>query len=270
MIHVSEIKISDLLFLVPFILIIIIWTLLSALGIVNPILISNPYEVFQQLIAMLFQQTADGHSLLLTQIYYSYYRLFVSFGIASCVGVAFGILMGMSRLLNWFFDPILTLLMPIPGIAWAPVFMVWMGFGDIVIISVAAFAAFFPVVYNVSAGVRHIKKEYVWAAQSMGAKKRTLFWKIYLPFASPYIYTGLKLGLARGWKTVIAVEMIAASMWGLGFMIYTARDFFNYSVIYAGIVITAISFYLLEQVVIRWFEDRTIARWGMLRTGDLS
>lgn len=259
----SGISISDYYFLVPLILIIVVWTVASSLHIVNPVLISNPLEVAQTIMELLNKQTTDGHSVLLTHIYASYYRLVVSFLIAACAGVFLGILMGTNRVVNWFFDPVLTLLMPIPGIAWAPIFMIWIGFGDATIITVSALAAFFPIVYNTSAGVQNIAKEYVWAARSMGAGKKCLFWKIYLPFSSVHIYTGLKLGLARGWRTIIAVEMLAAAAWGLGFMIFNAREYLLPSVIYAGIAITAVTFYLLEYFVIRWFEEKTIVRWGM-------
>jgi ABC-type nitrate/sulfonate/bicarbonate transport system permease component len=269
MMKYPEFRISDLYFLVPFILILVIWTLVSTLGIVNPVLISNPVEVFRTITELMGGQTPNGHSVLLTQMYASYYRLVVSFLIAACVGICFGILMGTSRIVNWFFDPVLTLLMPIPGIAWAPIFMIWIGFGDNTIITVSALAAFFPIVYNTSAGVRHINMEYVWAARSMGAGRLSLFRSVYIPFSSVHIYTGLKLGLARGWRTVIAVEMLAATMWGLGFMIFDAREYLLPSVIYAGIVITAVTFYMLEHFVIRWCEERTIIRWGMLDAGDV-
>jgi len=263
----SKIKISDFYFMVPFILIIIVWFALSYFKIINPILISNPYEVLQTIIKLFEKKTTGGQSYLLTNISASYYRLILSFCIASVIGVTFGILMGTSGKISWFFNPILTLFMPIPGIAWAPIFMIWIGFGDITIIAVSALAAVFPIIYNTSAGVSHIDKEYVWAAQSMGAKNSDLFLKVYLPFSSVDIFTGLKLGLARCWRTVIAVEMIAATMWGLGFMIFDAREYLLPSVIYAGIVITAITFYIIENFVIRWFEERTIVRWGMINKG---
>jgi len=269
MIHFREIDGSDFLFLIPFAVIIVLWTLVSKFGIINPVLISNPFQVAETIWNLLIKQTADGHSVLLTHIGQSYFRLFISFIIAALIGVGFGILLGAREKWYLFFNPVLTILMPIPGIAWAPIFMLWIGFGDPTIITVAALAAFFPIVYNTAAGVRHMEKELIWAARSMGAKNSTLFLRVYIPHAAAYIFTGLRLGLARGWRTVIAVEMIAASLWGLGFMIFDAREYLLPSVIYAGIIILAVSYYLLDSVLIRWIESRTIDRWGMRETGGL-
>lgn len=260
---------SDFLFLVPFAVIIVVWTLVSATGIINPVLISNPAAVAETIWRLLVTETSDGHSVLLAHIGASFYRLFLSFGIAAAIGVAFGIVIGTRPWWYWFFNPVLTILMPIPGIAWAPIFMLWLGFGDPTIVTVSALAAFFPIVFNTAAGVRHMDRELVWAAQSMGAKNATLFLKVYIPHAAAYIFTGLRLGLARGWRTVIAVEMIAASLTGLGFMIFDAREYLLPSIIYAGIIILAVSYYLLDSVVIGWIESRTIDRWGMRETGGI-
>jgi len=154
--------------------------------------------------------------------------------------------------------------MPIPGIAWAPIFMIWLGFGDPTIITVGALAAFFPIVYNTAAGVRSVKKEMIWAAQSMGADEKTIFFKVLLPSSAAFIFTGFKLGLARGWRTIIAVEMIAASLWGLGFMIFDARDYLQPSIIYGGIIVLAALYFFIESLI-KLIEQKTIEKWGMVR-----
>ncbi|NIP67009.1 ABC transporter permease subunit, partial [Candidatus Bathyarchaeota archaeon] len=165
-----------------------------------------------------------------------------------------------------FFDPLITVAMPIPGIAWAPIFILHpnLGFSDYTIVAVGALAGFFPVLYNTAAGVRSVERKLVWSARSMGASRRTVFQKIYLPSSAPHLFTGLKLGLARAWRTMIAVELIAGSLSGLGYMIFEARENTQPYKIYGGIVILAIIYFLFE-LIIRWLEKNSIQKWGMVR-----
>lgn len=265
MVRINKADPSDFYFLLPLTSLIIIWTVLGKYNYINPVLISSPIEVLSTTYDLLYKTGSNGYSLLLSHIYYSLSRLTIAFIGAGFIGCFIGILMGSKSYVYKLLDPIITITMPIPGIAWAPIFMVWFGIGNNAILAAATLAAFFPIVYNVSAGVLTVNKEYIWAAQTMGAKNSNLFLKVYLPSIAAYLFTGLKLGLARGWKTVIAVEMIAASMWGIGFMIFDAREFLHPSVIYAGIIILGLIYYFIEHVVIKYIEKNTIEKWGMVK-----
>jgi len=255
---------SIIYFFVPILLFLLGWELVSGTKLVNPALISSPSEIFQ-ILYELFKPGARsflGHSILL-DISQSLYRLASAFSIATVCGLGLGMLMGRNKYVHRFFDPLITMAMPIPGIAWAPIFMLWLGFGDPTIITVGALAAFFPIVYNTAAGVRSVKEKLVWSALSMGANDKTVFLKVLLPSSAAHIFTGFKLALARGWTAIISVEMIAATLLGLGYMIFTARDYLRPSIIYSGIMILAAVFYLIDKIV-RWFEKHTIEKWGMV------
>ena len=245
-------------------IILVAWEAFSRLNILSPSLISRPSEIFTVLYDLLSKTAPSGMPLLLAHIYSSLYRLLYAYLIALAVGIGLGILMGQNDKVYWFFEPLITLALSIPGIAWAPIFMVWLGFGDPTILTVGVLAAFFPIVYNTAAGVRSIKKELIWAAQSMGADEKTIFFKVLLPASLGYIFTGIKLGLARGWRTIIAVEMIAGTLWGLGFMIYDAREYLRPSIIYAGIIVLAVTYFVIEGLI-KLLEKRTIEKWGMVR-----
>lgn len=257
---------SIVYFLIPILIILIGWELFSRQGVINPVLISKPSQISVVLYDLLKAQSASGHSILVIHIFTSLYRLVFAFIMAAIVGVGLGILMGTNSYIYRFFDPLITVLMPIPGIAWAPIFMLWLGFGDPTIITVGALATFFPIVYNTATGVRSIEKRLIWSAQSMGADRKAIFVKVSLPGAAAYILTGFKLGFARGWRTIIAVEMIAASLWGLGFMIFDAREYLQPSIIYGGILILATIYLLIENVLIKSVERRTVTKWGLVGT----
>ncbi len=251
--------------LIPLAFVFVGWEICSRLEIVEPALLSRPSEIMRVLNRLLTEQTDAQHSVLLTHIFSSLYRLFLSLILASLIGISLGILMGINRYVRKFFDPLLSALAPIPGIAWTPLFLIWLGFGDLTIITVGFLAAFFPIVYNTAAGVRSINQKLVWAAQSVGVNKLSLLIKVYIPSSLNYIFTGFKLGLARGWRTIIAVEMIAATLWGLGFMIFDAREYLQSSVIYGGIMILAFTYLFIEKVIISWMEKKTVTKWGMVR-----
>ena len=202
---------------------------------------------------------------MMAHIFASLYRLFLALVIATVAGVVLGVLMGANRHVYSFFDPLITIIMPIPGIAWAPIFMIWLGFGDPTIITVGTVAAFFPIVYNTAAGIRSIDQKLIWAARSTGANRATVFFRVHIPASAAYIFTGFKLGLAQAWRTIIAVEMLAATLWGLGYMIFDARDYLCPSIIYGGIIILAVIYLLIERIFIGWLERRTIIKWGMIR-----
>jgi ABC-type nitrate/sulfonate/bicarbonate transport system permease component len=159
--------------------------------------------------------------------------------------------------------------MSIPGIALAPLFIIWFGFGDPTIISLGALSAFFPVVYSTAAGVRSVNRQMVRAAQIMGASPLQVIANVHLPWSAAFVFNGLKLGLARGWMTVIAVEFVAASNFGLGYMIWYATERLRADIVYSGIFVMIVIYFLLDKLLIQSIESRTISRWGMItRKGE--
>ena len=85
-----------------------------------------------------------------------------------------------------------------------------------------------------------------------------------LPGALPFILTGLRLGLAQAWRILVGVEMLAAVPWGLGWMIFGAREFLNTDVMLTGVVVIGAIGLTLEKLVFKRLEDITVVRWGMM------
>jgi NitT/TauT family transport system permease protein len=191
-------------------------------------------------------------------------RLIVGFGMAAVVGVALGIIMGRSRRAEDIFLPLVSIGAPIPGLAYAPLFLLWFGLGDVGAVILVGFVSAFPIILNSWTGVKAVKEVWVRAAQVMGASDRRLFRQVILPGALPYILTGLRLGLAQAWRILVAVEMLAAVPWGLGWMIFGAREFLNTDVMLAGIVVIGIIGLALEKLVFQRLEQFTVVRWGMI------
>jgi NitT/TauT family transport system permease protein len=178
--------------------------------------------------------------------------------------VLLGIAMGRYRRAEDLLMPLVSIGAPIPGLAYAPLFLLWFGLGDTGSIILVAFVSAFPVILNSWTGVKAVKEIWIRAAQTMGADERRLFRHVILPGALPYILTGLRLGLAQAWRILVAVEMLAAVQWGLGWLIFGAREFLNTDAMLAGIAVIGAIGLALEKLVFQRLENYTVVRWGMI------
>jgi NitT/TauT family transport system permease protein len=193
-------------------------------------------------------------------------RLLSGFGLAAIVGLTIGVLMGRSRRAEDICLPLVSILAPIPGLAYTPLFLLWFGPGEVAAVLLVAFVSMFPVIYNSWTGVKAVKEIWLRSAQSMGADKRRMFRYVILPGALPYILTGLRLGLAQAWRILVAVEMLAAVPWGLGWLIFGAREFLNTDAMMAGVLVIAVIGLALEKFVFQQLENYTVVRWGMMES----
>jgi NitT/TauT family transport system permease protein len=244
---------------VPFIVAAAVWQAFSLLG-------PFPQKLFprlETLVATFVHLAATG--ILGIHALYTVLRLIASFLLAGLAGVGLGIVIGRYRWAEDFFLPLVSIGNPIPGLAYAPLFVLWFGLGDIPAVLLVAFAAAFPIVLNTWTGVRAVKEIWIRAAQAMGAPDHQLFWKVVLPSALPYVLTGLRLGLARAWRVLVAVEMLTSVKLGLGWLIFGAREFLNTDVMLAGIAVIGVIGLLLEKLVFQKIEEMTVVRWGMMQ-----
>ena len=242
----------------PFIVVGALWEAVARLG-VFPAQFFPPLETIAAAFARLCASGVLPHHAFDTLV-----RLTAGFGLAACVGIAAGVLMGRSRRAEDVLLPLVSIGAPIPGLAYAPLFLLWFGPGNIPAIALVAFVSAFPVIYNSWTGVKAVKEIWLRSAQAMGADDRRLFRAVVLPGALPYIVTGLRLGLAQAWRILVAVEMLAAVPWGLGWLIFGAQEFLNTDVMLAGIGVIAVIGLGLEKLVFQPLENFTVVRWGMM------
>ena len=242
----------------PFLVLALAWELTAHLGIFPPRL----FPPLEDVAAALVRLTADGilpHHVLDTLV-----RLLAGFALAALLGIAIGFAMGRSRRAEDIFLPLVSIGAPIPGLAYAPLFLLWFGLGNKTAVLLVGFVSAFPIIFNTWTGVKAVKEIWVRSAQAMGADNRRLLRHIILPGALPYILTGLRLGLAQAWRILVGVEMLAAVPWGLGWMIFGAREFLNTDVMLAGVAIIGVIGLALEKLVFQRLEQFTVVRWGMM------
>ena len=191
-------------------------------------------------------------------------RLLSGFALAAVIGVAIGIAMARSRRAEDILLPLVSIGAPIPGLAYAPLFLLWFGLGNLSAVLLVGFVSSFPVIFNTWTGVKAVKEIWLRSAQALGADDTRLFRHVILPGALPYILTGLRLGLAQAWRILVGVEMLAAVPWGLGWLIFGAREFLDTDVMLSGIVVIAAIGLALEKLVFARLETFTVVRWGMM------
>jgi ABC-type nitrate/sulfonate/bicarbonate transport system permease component len=218
----------------------------------NPVLMPSPLDVLRTGIDLV----ESGE--LQRDILASLSRVLQGFAIAAVAGVALGMAVGRSRLLEALVDPMLELLRPIPPLAFLPMMVLWFGIGEASKISFIAYAAFFPIFTTTLEGIKYVDPLLLRAAASLGASRRDLFRYVVLPAATPSIITGLRLGFGLSFFVIVAAEFIAADR-GLGYLINDARTFFLVSQMLLGAAVIGLIGFgfnrllrLLEARLLRW------------------
>lgn len=167
------------------------------------------------------------------------YRAFAGFGLAAVAGIAIGILIARLPLARWFFDPLVSIGLPMPKIAFLPVFILWFGVFDWSKILMAAFSAVFPVIVASWAAAEGVERVMLWSALSLGAGRRQLLWEIALPASLPQIFTGLQVALPIALIVEIVSEMAMGGE-GIGGAIITEMRFADSPGVFSGIIAIAI------------------------------
>lgn len=199
------------------------------------------------ILASLWQLLASGD--LVTDAKASALRSYSGFLLGAVMGVGIGLLSAVWRQAQAFFDPLVSVLYPVPKIALLPVIITWLGFGDVSKIVLIAIAVFFPTFINTFYGARGTPLNLIWAARNMGASRMYIFWHVVLPAALPPIFTGLRSGLALSFVVLFATEMVGSHN-GLGDLIIRAEEAMRYDWMYAAIITIGLMGFISDRVLL--------------------
>ncbi|MDP2800267.1 MAG: nitrate ABC transporter permease, partial [Phreatobacter sp.] len=148
-------------------------------------------------------------------------RVAIGFGLAALVGIAVGTLVGQSTWAMRGLDPIFQVLRTVPPLAWLPISLAAFRDANPSAIFVIFITAIWPILINTSVGIRNIPQDYRNVAAVLRLNQIEFFWKIMLPSAAPYIFTGLRIGVGLAWLAIVAAEMLTGGV-GIGFFIWDA------------------------------------------------
>lgn len=161
------------------------------------------------------------------------------FALATALGVGFASLLSFSRLLRAAIYPLIVIIQLVPKIAWTPLFMVWAGIGWPSRLTIATFIAFFPIFIAMVAGLDSTDRSLVRLCRGLTATGWRTFWRVRLPASTPFLFSGLKIGITLAVIGVIVAEFISASE-GLGFLILKSAALLQTDVILAAITMLCV------------------------------
>ena len=235
-----------------------VWIAVTGSGLwpplVNPTFLPSPLTVAQTFLK-LANSGYQGHTLA-HHFLISLMRFGIAFGVCIAVGVPVGLLMGMHSGVRAVLDPPIETTRPIPKLALLPLFIIWFGIGELSK-TIVSIAALFPMM-SIAAmqAVRSVSIRKIQAAQSLGASRSMIFWRVLLPASLPGIFTGIRVAVGIGVTMLVGAEMVATSD-GIAWMALTAADFVQTDVVLVGVLVMAALGYSLD-LLVRWLERRLV------------
>ena len=175
-------------------------------------------------------------------------RVAVGFALSAVVGIAVGLLIGTSKLAMRGLDPIFQVLRTVPPLAWLPLSLAAFREAQPSAIFVIFITSVWPIIINTAVGVRNVPADYRNVAAVIRLRGPAFFWKIVLPAAAPYIFTGLKIGIGLSWLAIIAAEMLIGGV-GIGFFVWDAWNSSNLSDIIVALVYVGLVGFALDRIV---------------------
>ncbi|TCS32732.1 NitT/TauT family transport system permease protein [Paucimonas lemoignei] len=185
-------------------------------------------------------------------------RLGSGYGAALAFGIGFGLIGAVLFFFREVLKSAIIILQSIPSIAWVPLFLIMMGFGNLPIIVVVAIAAFFPAALSVMNATESVQKVHVAAARVMGASRWDLLRRVYLPAVMPELITGAQLAFGNAWRALISAEMLIGFGKGLGRSLSYAGETADMVGVMTSILTIAILAPLIDQLVLENLKHRVL------------
>jgi len=234
------------------VLFLLLWELLPRTGVVSDAYLSPPSAVLASIWDLLEKGQLWKH------VAASLQRSLWGLLLAISAGVLLGLTMGAVRPLERLLDPVLQLFRQTSAFALFPVFILFLGIGELSKVAIIFWASFWPVLLSTIGGVKQVDRLLINSALSMGATRRFIFLKVVLPAALPSIFTGVRLAGAYCITALVAAEMIGAHS-GLGFLTLNSQETFQIPTMYAGIFLLAVLGLLLNYLLA--LLERRLLRW---------
>jgi len=234
----------------------LVWEILTDVMHVAPAYaLPSPLKVFKSFIQKFYTTAPDGATLM-EHVADSLVTTLLGFFSGSVIGIPLGIAMAWSQKIDKIAKTLFDMLRPIPPIAWIPIMIVVFGIGTSARVAVILLAAFVPCVLNSYTGIKQTSEIHIWVARTFGATRRQLLFKVAIPTALPYIFTGIRVSLGASWMALVAAELLASSK-GVGYMIQTARFVGRADLIMVGMLVIGFISMILT-ALLDWFERKFV------------
>jgi nitrate/nitrite transport system permease protein len=175
-------------------------------------------------------------------------RVAIGFSLAAVVGVALGVLVGLSKVAHRGLDPIFQVLRTVPPLAWLPISLAALHEANPSALFVIFITAIWPIVINTAVGVRNVPQDYVNVGRVLRLSPPEYFLTVLLPATTPYIFTGLRIGVGMSWLAIVASEMLLGGV-GVGFFIWDQYNASRISDIVVALVWVGLVGFGLDRLV---------------------
>lgn len=231
----------------------LIWEILARSHLFPPFLFPPPSKVF----AVGYDLLNSG--ILLKSVGLSLLRVFAGILLGLALAIPMGFLMGRVEVFDKIFSPIISLLFPIPGIAWLPLLIIWIGLRPTLPILLISIVVFFPVLLNIATGVKGVEKEAILAARTLGSSEIRILLTVIIPLSLPSILTGIRIEVAMAWRVLVAAEMIAIPT-GIGALMSRSESLLQIEPMMVCLGLLSL-IGLFMDFSLRSFEKRLTEKW---------
>jgi len=194
---------------VPFVVVLLAWSILTYSSYVQPLFLPTPTDVF----SAIFQLIKSGE--LFTHIWVSVYRVMLGFVLAAIFAVPLGILMGSFKIVQAVIEPINDFVRYLPVVAFIPLAILWTGTGDLEKVLIIFIGTFFQLVLMTMENARAVPNEYLEVAYTLGGLRWAAIWRVLVPAALPNVFDSLRVASGWAWSYLVVAEIVAANR-GLG------------------------------------------------------
>jgi bicarbonate transport system permease protein len=201
-----------------------VWQILSSTGLVK---LPSPWNIIsekstQNLLLYPFFDRGGTDKGLFWQTLASFERVAKGYSLAAIVGIGVGILVGTNAVIDKALDPLFQFLRTVPPLAWVPIALAALRQNEPAALFVIFITAVWPILLNTAVGVKQIPQDYRNVSRVLQLSRQKYFFKILIPSALPYIFTGLRISIGLAWLAIIAAEIIMSGIVGIGFFIWNA------------------------------------------------
>ena len=230
-----------------------VWHVATTSGLVPPYRLPTPQSVVVAAADLYQRGDLTGYILISVQ------RVLLGFSIGAALGLIVGAVVGLSRLGEVLLSATIGGLRAVPSLAWVPLLIIWLQYGEESKVTLVAIGAFFPVYTTVASALRHVDPHLVEAGRAYGLRSASLLVRVQLPAATPSVVSGLRLALAQAWLFLVAAELLGASK-GLGFLLTDSANNGRTDRTLLAIVLLALLGKLTDGLI-GLVEKRLLRRW---------